>query len=1037
MNRLITLLAIAATIILCSPTRSWSQSKGAADANAAAYDLYSAGDYKAATAAYEKLVKDYPTDAVIPVAQVQLAFCYYFLGEFDNAQNILTKALSGPPLSPELKQIVDGFVPQILSAKGAAMPPNDPKRQATFEDAIKKFTDFINTYPQSPDLESAIYSRAIAAYQIRKYDDVVKDLELNLQKFPNSSTLPASKNLLAITLATQGSLELNKKDAANSAAAFALYKRATDYLREIIKNKEDVALINDANFQLGEILFNQAVFSPEADRPAIYQQALEAYRSVAPKEQVIKWQQDLLKDFPSRKLEAIKANNAALRKQLDKENERELKKLAELQGKPDQVANAMLKMGEIFFQKNQPNEARVIIQHTSPFLDTDDSTKRALYFIAMTYAQQNAADRAASAYNDFQAKYKGDALADNLPFAMGMMYLGLNNLPEAVKYFNESIAIYPKGRFAGHSVVNKALAESRLKQYDAAGKTFQDFLSKNPPPEIGVVAQYGLAGIYKDTGKWDDALAAYKKVKDVYPGTPQATESDYWIGFATQQKGDNAAAIPLLDAFAKANPKSPLAPLALYIKASAQVALNQREDAFASMTEVANQYPDSPPAPFTYFLRANIRGQEGKSDEVVALMKDFIAKYPKDDKVFIAYDSIAQASVTTGKTDDAVAMYREYVQNYSDNPQAGDALYKISSLQLGQAQKLGRYGALNEQERSLWKTLIDASIASSEELVKKYPDSTSLAPALQTLLTAQRLLASAELKKASDVQDYFQALANDTSNSVARSKILFTLASYVAEQDKARALEIMDSAYKPEIVFAPESVDYYGLALIDQKRYDQAIAVFDNLAKQYPNPPGVTPTQAPALVQNAQAIALFGRGSAAQSQGQTAEAGKYFEQLKALYPWSPKVLEANYGIAAAYKQQQKYDEALQLLGGIVRAPNATAKLRADSMLLGGYIMIEKWKTATDPKEKDQYLGAAIDYFIKIAQFYGGEPTAAAEGLWMGAQLLEQQAASITDPKAKTQQLNRAKEFYQQLVKEYPNSEYVPKAQERLKALGTP
>ena len=57
----------------------------------------------------------------------------------------------------------------------------------------------------------------------------------------------------------------------------------------------------------------------------------------------------------------------------------------------------------------------------------------------MTYALQNAADRATAGYNDFQSDYKGDTLADNLPVALGSMYLALNNAPEALRYFNEAL----------------------------------------------------------------------------------------------------------------------------------------------------------------------------------------------------------------------------------------------------------------------------------------------------------------------------------------------------------------------------------------------------------------------------------------------------------------------------------------------------------------------------------------------------------------------------------------------------------------------
>jgi TolA-binding protein len=1032
MNRLILRLASGFVVLLASLAPMQAQSKAAADANAAAYEIYSLGDYKAAAAAYEKVVKDFPTDGIASSAHLQLAFCYYFLARFDEASTILAKASSGPPLSPELKQIADGFVPQILSAKAAAMPPSDPNRKSTFDEAIGKFTDYINNYPQAQDLENAFFSRAVAEYQVGNYDAAIKDLELNVQKFPQSSTLSSTKSLLAVALATQGSAELMKGD---KTKGFDLYKRAANDLREIIKKKEDIALINEANFQLGEILLNQAGFSPESERPALYAEALSAYGSVAPKQQIISFQEDRLREFPGKKAAALRAKNPALKAQLDRDNERELKKLSELKGKPDQTATALLKMAEIYFQQDKNNEARVVLRHVSPYLTGDQDRKRALYFTTMTYALQNAAERATPRYEEFQSKYKGDALADNLPVAMGSMYLRLNNPNDAIRYFNESLAIYPNGRFAGLSIVQKANAETSLGHVADALKTFQDYLAQDPPPEIGAIAQAGVAGIYKDTGKWDDATTAYNAVKTKYPGTPQAIQADYWIGICTQQKGDNEAAARILDTFAKANPKHELAPLALYAKGVALIALGRNDEGIDTLASVAEEYPESKPAPFTYFMRAQMRAKEGKPDDLIALMKQFTEKYPRNDKVYFAYESIAQTEINTGNADAGLATYREFVEKYPDSPQAGDAMFKIAELQRTRADALGRYSALSEQERSQWNILLEGSIATSEETIKKYPESASLALALQTLLQSQRMLLGAELKKAPEVEQYFQSLADSAPGPYAKSKILFKLANYVSEQDKARALTIMTEAYKPEIVYSPQDMDFYGLALIGQKKFDEAATIFEKLTKNYPVPDNITPNQASQLVQEAQAIALFGRARVAQEKGQTAEAGKLFQELKALYPWSPKVLEADYGIAQSLKEQGKLDDAVNLLTGLIRAPTATAELRANGMLLGGSIMAEKAKAATDQQQKDEYLGAAIDYFIKIAQFYSGVPTAAAEGLWMGAQLLEQQASGSSDTKFKTQQLGRAKASYQQLLKDYPNSEFASKAQERLTTLG--
>jgi len=1028
------LAIVLLTAVLVSPSLR-AQSPGAAAANEAAYALFSSGDYAAAAAAYEKVLKDYPTDAVVQVATIQYAFSQFFLGQFDPALATLNKALAFPGLSPELAQIASSFLPQILSAKAASLPPSDPKRKAAFEEAIKKFTDFITKYPQSPEVESAVYGRAVANFQIGNYDKVVEDMESNVRQFAKSGTLPASKNVLALALATLGSGEL-VKEGGDKARGMDLLKKAEGILREIITEKKDIALINDASFQIGEILFTRAAFSPEAERPQLYQQALDAYRAILPKEEIVTLQQEKVKAFPSLKAAALRANNQALKKQLDKDNERELRKLEEIKAKPDQIATAILKMGEIFFNAQKYNESRVLITHVTPFLSSDDEKMRALYFKTMGYVVQNAPERAATGYQSFTATYKGNPLAESLPFSMGNMYLGLGNPTEAIRYFDESVSQYPKGRLVGHSVVSKAQAEVSLKNYDEALKTFQTYLAKNPSPDVAVIAQTGLANVYKDTGKWDDAIAAYKVVTGKYSGTPQALEAEGWIAIGTQQKGDNAGAVPLLETFIKNNDKHPLLPLALYCRGSAEVALGKQDQGIATYTLLAEKYPDSVPAPFTYFTRAQFAAAAQKLDEANAILRQFIEKYPKDERIYFAYDQLGQNTIALGKTDDAIASYTEFVQRYPENAKAAEALAKVAELQRGNAERLAaNYAALSEDDRTRWKEAVQSAVGTAEEIVAKYPTSPDLAAGLQSLLASQRMLLRSELKTDEQVEAYFKELAEKSGDPGAKSKILFTLGAFLSEKDKAGAYAVMGAAYDPAVVYYPKDLDVYGLALVDDKKLDQAAAVYKKLAADFPTPVGTTATAAPASVQEAQAIAIFGLGRVAQENKQSAEAGKLFQQLKALYPWSPKVLEADYGIAESLRAENKLDEALQLLPGVIRAQNASAELRAKAFLLGGAIMKQKSDAATDPKQKEEFRGQAIDFYTKIAQFYAGVPLAASEGLWQGGQLLEEQANASTDPKFKAQQLNRARECYKQIVKDYPDSKYVSQASARLTAMG--
>jgi tetratricopeptide (TPR) repeat protein len=359
---------------------------------------------------------------------------------------------------------------------------------------------------------------------------------------------------------------------------------------------------------------------------------------------------------------------------------------------------------------------------------------------------------------------------------------------------------------------------------------------------------------------------------------------------------------------------------------------------------------------------------------------------------------------------------------------------RVVDLQRNSAALLGRYVAMPPEDQQKFRDNLDESLATAEDLIKRFPDNPSVALATRAILEAQRLRLSAGLIQPTEVEAYFNQLAESAPTPGAKSKTLFTLAVFLADTDMAKALETMKGAYDPALVYAPADLDFYGIALIDAGDLQTAGAIFDKLAADYPLPPGLAPNQAQPQVRDAQAMALFGKGRIAQQNGDVAAAGALFEQLKTNYPWSPKLLEANYGIAESLRAQKKPDEALALLTPIIRATNVKPELPAKALLLGGFLITDKMNAATDPKLKDELMANAIDYFLKVQQLYSGVPAVASRGLWEGAQLLERQAAGITDPVKKKRQTDIAIRSYSDLIREFPNSEFAPKAQERLAAL---
>ena len=997
----------------------------------AANAVYTGGDYPAAAEAYETLLRDYPTSTIVPNAQVQLAFSYYLSGENQKSLDILGKFLTGPPAGAELGELAALLQPQALSALAASLKADDPARKTNYEEAVKQFAAFIEKYPQSAEVESALYGSAIASFQLGDYAAAQTALETSLKRFPNSPGILDSQNLLALIFATEGSKMLGKEDA-DQQAAFALYAKSAGLLGAIIEKKTDLALVNAAQFQLGEILLSEAAFAPDDRKAALLGQARNAFRGVLPKETVVALQKEKINRIPSLRRAALAARNTAELKRIDRQAERDRRKLAELQSRPDQTLTALQKIGESYFQAGQYDESRVVLAHIEPLLTEDEDKKRNLYFLAMTYAVQNATDPAVTRYDAFQRAYQGDPIAANLPIALGNLFLAhpdpaARNPEKAALYFREAAELYPQSPLLGLSVVNEATARAQQGDFDGALKTYRDFLATNPPPEVGAVAQLGIGNVFKEQGKWDDAIAAYQELVAKFPQATQVEEAEFWVAVGTQQKGDNAGSLPLIDAFVLKYPQTQLTPSAMYSAAAAKLALGRNDEAVATMAAIAEKFPQSQPAPFTYFQRAQLAGAAQNADEVIRLMNEFTAKYPEDDKVFFAFDSIGQSETNRGNLEAAVAAYQSFVGKYAPDPKAPEAMLKIADLQRAAAEKLGRYGALTPEEQKQWEASIAASIAAAEKMAADYPDSAQLGLGLRSLLAAKRAEVSAGLLDAAGVEKYFENLAASAPDG-AKAKILFARAAFINQSDPARALDEMNKAYDPSLVYAPSDLDLYGLALLENDKASEAKAVFEKIAADYPNPAGQEPGQATPAIQEAQAISLFGLGRIAQEQGEVAGAGTLFEKLKALYPWSPKVLEANYGIAASLREQGKGDEAIALLTQIIRAPNAPTDLRANAMLLGGFIQKDKGERE-----------AAIDYFIKISAFYEGVPEAAATGLWEGGQLLELQVAELqaSDPEKATKQKAQIVRAYKELTEKFPDSEFAPKAKERLSALGPP
>ncbi len=996
------------------------------------------GQYKEAAATYASLLQGYPNSEFALDAQYRLAYADFLLGQYDPAADLLRKLMAQPALAPESLESAMLLLPQVLAQKAGALPPDNPGRTAAFEAAIKEYDAFVAKFPKSTSLETALYGRAVAAYQLARYDAAARDLRQNIASFPRSDSILDSEFLLAITVATQANLAQARdpRTPADTAGAIRNYLEAERLLNDIIAKRTDLSLANDAQFQLGETLLAHAAATAAAEQGPLFRSALAAYRAVEPKEPMIAAQQARVQGLLDRRVAELRkgpAANRVLTRQLDDIRLREQGKLDALQKKDDPVLTARIKAGAVFYSLQKYDETRVLMEALLPSAKKPEDEKLALYYVAATYALQHLTDQAVAAYDQFQAKYKGDPLAENLPLLISNLFQ-TGDKPDparAQKYLDEFTRLYPKSPLRETAVLQSAAAQGAQGHYDEAVRLVDQFLRSNPKRELMAVGELSRARFLVEKKDLDGALTGFKKVRDTYKGLPEAEEAALRVGVTEFQKKDFAGAMHSLADFLAAFPQSKLQGAAILTLAQAQQASGAKEQALATLADLSTKFPDSIEAANGYFLRANIYLADKKFDETVKVLTEFVDKHPDSEQAFSACNTIASIQTQANQPGEAAATYEKFIaRRPANDPQVADALAKVAALWLRAARGMGSFIVLGAPQKEVWTTNLNNSIAASERQLQGFPEAPATALGLQNLLECQKLLVNAKVKTEEQVVQYFQGLAGKyKDNPGAHSRILFRLAALTAEKDPAKALADMKAAYDPAVVYSPADLELYsrGLLVSDPS---MAAAIFDKAARDYAIPAGLTAAQAPLDVQEAQAMVLYGRARLAEAKGDRAGAAAMYGDLIKTYPRSPKVSEAKLGLAESLVANDKPEEAMPLLADVMKLPATPIPARARAMFLVGKI------------QEDRKDDGAIDSYLKLAVFYPASAEAA-EGLWKGGQLLEKQAAGLTETPAKpggptkSGQLARARKAYQDLLAKYPAAEWAASAKARVAALPAP
>ena len=552
----------------------------------------------------------------------------------------------------------------------------------------------------------------------------------------------------------------------------------------------------------------------------------------------------------------------ALFKRLQRVVEKEQEKLTTFQDRADQTLLAKLKMGQVFFQLGRYDEARVVLDFVKPFAADDDQKKQIAYFTAVSLAVQefdpkralNAdaakaanekiGEKAVEAYNQFKAAYPKDEIAENLALLVGARFVDTD--PEkAINYFKESVTDYPKGRFKMQALAQQASALVNLKRYDEALEIFKTTLAQSTDKEISAAAEFGIATVRRDTGKIDEAIKAFKEVRDKYPGTQESERAAYFVGQVSFERNDAKTAPRNCRITFRSFPMANLRPRRSSISGWRALNSGKRRKASRRSRKSPRSIRKARSRPSRFSSARKSRTRRRITRNAPPSCAPSSARIPRTRRFTMRM--ISSRRFRSRKTNST--MPSPLIGNL---PRPGRAIRmrprrSCAWRRSGKAlrTRCRASSSLKEDERAVWQKNLANSMAAAEEVIDRYPDSTQVALALANLLDCQKLRQQSKLITEADVEKYFQDLAKKyESKASTRSKIIFTLASYTFEKDQKKAITQMAGAYNEKLKYAPDDLDLYGEALIREKKYDDAWKIYEKLGKDYPVPKGADPTKA-------------------------------------------------------------------------------------------------------------------------------------------------------------------------------------------------
>ena len=761
---------------------------------------------------YRDIISQYKTSSALQGAYVSLGKLKSALGEYQEAVTNFKKAL-------EIIMGTDSSLIQqaLIGAGDAYGELND------YPNAVTMYEQYLAAFGNRTDVGNVLWKSALNNAKAKRFSK--SDQACN--RILRSSTQDLLKRRAQIKLAT------NSAEQKNFAQAVQYYAQFLDQFPDDQKTDEIIFRIgttqehslNDPRraivyYEQLQTRFPRSPLVAEAlagsarcyERLKEYDRAMNAYREIIQKYPASRFRTEAEDHW--KKIEVFEA----------KDKDASLEKLALLVGDvltSSDKAFVSYRLGEIYFADLKSYEAAATQFQNALKNGIEEKQKAsALFNIARAYEylswrEESFAPQAMHAYREFLQQYPSEARSENA--ALSLFVLNATSIGSARQAYIATLSLYPK--FVRRDTLLLIVAELHRAAgvKDSAVATFRTILREFASSPSAESAMAMAVQVYEELGERDSVLAIGRRYRALYPRGRSIATTLLLLARAALATNHYSEAIESLERLKNEYPYFGVNAQSEIDLATAMIAAGNTRDAIQLLTELLDQEDRDPTR------------EEGS-----------------DPSIFLA---LGIAYRTAGNSPAAKQNLTEFLAHKRTGPEAGQAYYELGTIYRAE----GSTDLATAYFRQA-STAAPSSVASSDiaamlfesgeytDAIKQYlhliqTDSGEAQRGFKARVIIARLrnneLGAADKDVASFSKKYKPTDEESSSFELERGSYFFRKADYT---NARKSFEKVESKYD-ESASAPEAMYWLGKISEVLNKPQDAIKIFQNLQKSYPNAP--------------------------------------------------------------------------------------------------------------------------------------------------------------------------------------------------------